>query len=103
MSEILKILGTIIFKMAFTTEIDWIKYSYFFNWFSISKYFVLFEVIFLLRLDSLTAKSVFVIKFACASLATKFSAANFVNFGVVIHFSCLRSESFFAISLIFVS
>ena len=44
----------------------------------------MFEVIFLLRLDSLAIKSVFVIKFACANLAARFSAVSLSNSGVVI-------------------
>ena len=43
----------------------------FFNSFLTSKCFVLSSVIFLLRLDSLVSKSVFVTKFACANLALK--------------------------------
>ena len=58
----------------------------FFNLFSTSKCFDLFEVIFLLRLDSLASKSVFVIKLACANLALKTSAAKVLNSGVVIYF-----------------
>ena len=56
----------------------------FFNSFSTSKCFVLFEVIFLVRLDSLSSKSVFVIKFACANLALKTLSAKVLNSGVVI-------------------
>ena len=52
-------------------------------------FFVLLEVIFLLRLDSLAAKSAFVIKFACANLAVKFSADNLLNSVVLIYLSCL--------------
>ena len=74
----------------------------FFNSFSISKCFDLLEVIFLLRLDSLASKSVFAIKFACANLALKASAAKVLNSGVVIHLSWLWSVSFFSSSLIFV-
>ena len=59
----------------------------FFNSFSTTKYFVLFEVIFLLRLDSFVLKSAFVIKFACADLATNLSAVNLLNSGVVIYIS----------------
>ena len=44
-------------------------------------------VIFLLRLDSLASKSVFVIKFACANLALKTLAAKVLNSGVVIYLS----------------
>ena len=43
----------------------------------------LFEVIFLLRLDSLPSKSVLVIVFACANLALKILAAKVLNSGVV--------------------
>ena len=57
----------------------------------------------LLRLDSLASKSVFVIKFACANLALKTSAAKVLNSGVVIYLSWLWSVSFFSSSLIFVS
>ena len=42
---------------------------------------------FLLRLDSLVSKSVFVIKFACANRALKTSAAKVLNSGVVIYLS----------------
>ena len=42
---------------------------------------------FLLRLDSLASKSVFVIKFACAILALKTLAAKVSNFEVSIHLS----------------
>ena len=58
----------------------------FFNSSSTSKCFVLF-VIFLLRLDSVASKSVFVIKFACANLALKTSAAEVLNSGVAIYLS----------------
>ena len=77
--------------------------SNFVNSFSTSKCYVSFEVIFLLKLDSLASKSVFVIKFAYANLAAKFSAANLLNSGVVIYLSCLWAVSFFSSSLIFVS
>ena len=40
---------------------------------------------FLLRLDSLVSKSVFVIKAACANLALKTLAAKVLNSGVVIY------------------
>ena len=52
-----------------------------------SKCFVLFEVIFLLRLDNLESNSVFVIKFACVILALKRSAANLLNSAVSIYLS----------------
>ena len=68
----------------------------FFNSFSISKCFVLFAVIFLLRPDSLASKSVFVITFDCASLALKTLAAKVLNYGVVIYFSWVWSVSFFS-------
>ena len=42
---------------------------------------------FLLRLNSLASKSVFVIGFACANLALKRLAAKVVNSGVVIYLS----------------
>ena len=45
------------------------------NSFSTSKWFVLFEVIFLLRFESLESNSILVIKFACAILALKIIAA----------------------------
>ena len=58
-----------------------------FNSFSTSTWFVLFEVIFLLRLDSLASNSVLVINFACANLALKTSAANLLNSEVSIYLS----------------
>ena len=61
----------------------------FFNSFSISKCLVLFEVIFLLRPESLASKSVFVTKFTWDNLAVKFSAVSLLNSGVVIYLSCL--------------
>ena len=59
----------------------------FFNLFSTSKCFDLFEVIFLLRLDSLASKFAFVIKFAYANLALKTSVAKALNSGVVTYLS----------------
>ena len=59
----------------------------FFNSFSTSKCFDLFTVIFLLRVDSLASKSVFVIKFACANLALTTSTAKVLNSGVVVYLS----------------
>ena len=47
-----------------------------FSFFTTSKYFVLLEVIFLLKLISLLSKSVLPAKLACVKLAAKFSAAN---------------------------
>ena len=57
------------------------------NSFSASKCFDLFAVIFILRLDNLGSKSIFVIKFACANLVLKTLAANVLNSGVVIYLS----------------
>ena len=57
-------------------------FSVFLNSFSASKFFYLFEVIFLLRRDSLPSKPVLVIKFAWANLAAKV-----LNFGEVIYLS----------------
>ena len=59
----------------------------FFSSFSTITWIVLFELIFLLRLISLSSKSVFVIKFACANLAAKLSTVNLLNSGVVIYLS----------------
>ena len=73
-----------------------------FDSFSGSKCFVLFEIISLLKLDSLASKSVFVIRFACANLAAKFSADNLLNSGLVIYLSWQWSVIFFSVSLIFV-
>ena len=58
---------------------------------------------FLLRLDNLAWKSVFVFKFASANLAFKTSAVKVLNSGIVIYLSRLWSVSFFSSSLIFVS
>ena len=71
--------------------------------FLLSKYFVLFELIFLLRLNNLLSKSVFVIRFACASLSTKICAVNVLNSGIALYLSWWWSVNFFSISLIFVS
>ena len=68
------------------------------NLFSASKWLALFEVIFLIRLDSLASKSVVVTKVACVNLGLKTSAAK--ASGVVIHLS--RSVNLFSISVIFV-
>ena len=70
--------------------------------FRTSKYFVLFVVIFLLRLDSLASKSVFLIKFACANLALKTSVESLVNSRAVIYLSWLWLVSLFLILVIFV-
>ena len=72
--------------MAFTNKIARIDFNLF-NSFSTSKCFVLFEVIFLLRFDSLESNSVLVINFACANLVLKTSAVNLSNSGVSIYLS----------------
>ena len=68
----------------------------FLNSFSTSKCFALFELILLLKLNSLLSKSVLSIqlaisllfaKFACTNLAAIFSAVNLINSGVVIYLS----------------
>ena len=61
----------------------------FLNLFSTRKCFVLLEVIFLLRLESLASKSAFAIKFASANLALKILAAKVLNSGVVTYLSSL--------------
>ena len=71
--------------------------------FLLSKYFVLLELIFLLRLINLLSKSVFVIRFACTNLSTKRFAVNVLNSGIGLCSSWWWSVSFFSISLIFVS
>ena len=65
--------------MTFSNKITRIKVFNLFNLFSASTCPVLFEVIFLLRLDYLASKSVFVTKFACAILALKISTANLLK------------------------
>ena len=65
--------------------------------------FVLFDIIFLLRSDSLLSKSIFSTKFACTILALNVSVANLLNSVVVIYLSWLWSVSFFSISVTFVS
>ena len=54
---------------------------------SLRKCFVLFAVTFLLRLDNLASKSIFVIKFACANLALKSLAAKVLNSEVATYLS----------------
>ena len=49
--------------------------------------FCLISSIFLLRLDNLASKSVFVIKFACANLALKTLAAKVLNSEVATYLS----------------
>ena len=88
--------------MTFTNEVTRIKSFNLFNTFLTSKSFVLFGVPFLLRLDNLTSKSVFVMKLACASLVLKISATKVLNSGVIIYLSWLWSVRFFPISVIFV-
>ena len=58
---------------------------------------------FLLRVDSLALKSVFVMKFTCAYLAAKCSVVSLLNSGVVIYLSWLWSVIFFSILLNFVN
>ena len=74
----------------------------FFNSFSTSKFFVLFEVIFLLRLNSIASKSVIVIKFACANFALKTLVAKTLNFELVMYLSWSWLVTFYSSSLIFV-
>ena len=54
---------------------------------------------FLIRFFSLSSKSVFVTKFACANLAAKFSAVSLLNSGVVIYLSWIWSVILFSIFL----
>ena len=68
-----------------------------------TKCFVLFELILLLKLVSLVSNSVLSAKFACANLAVKTIADKLLSSGVVIYFSWLWSVSFFSISIIFAS
>ena len=63
----------------------------------------MFAVTFLLRLNNLASKSVFVIKLTCSSLALKTSEAKVLNSGVVMYLSWLWPVRFFSSSLIFVS
>ena len=48
---------------------------------------------------SLSSKSVFVTKFACSNLATKFSAVGLLNSGVVMYLSWLWSGILFSIAV----
>ena len=73
--------------MTFASKINRTNVCSFFNSFSISTCFVLFELIFLLRLISLVSKSGFVIKFACANLVAKIYAVNLLNSGAVLYLS----------------
>ena len=59
-------------------------FLFFFNSFLTINFFVLFELIFLLKLISLASKPVFV---ACANLAVTFSAVNLLNSEVVMYLS----------------
>ena len=70
-----------------------------FNLRSTSKFFVLFWVIFLWRLDNLVSKSVFVIKLACVILALETSTANLLNSELSIYLSWLWLLSSFSISV----
>ena len=73
--------------MTFSNKITRIKVFNLFNSFSISKCFDLFLVIFLLRLNNLESKSVFVVKLACANLVLKTLVAKVLNFEVPIYLS----------------
>ena len=73
--------------MNFANKITESNVFSFFNSFSTSKCFALFELTFLLKLDSLASKSVLIMKFACAKLALKISAAKVLNSGLVIYLS----------------
>ena len=64
-------------------------FLFFFNSFSTIKCFVFFEVIFLLWFISLSSKSAFVSRFACANLAAKFSGVKLLNSGVIIYLPSL--------------
>ena len=75
--------------MIVANKIDWIKIFQLIQFILTSKFPVLVSVIFLLRLDNLASKSVFVIKLACANLALKTSAANISNSEVSIYLSWL--------------
>ena len=59
----------------------------FFNSFSTSKLFDLFSITFLLRLDNLGSKPVFVIKLACANPVLKTSAAKVLSSEAATHLS----------------
>ena len=69
---------------------------------SFLKDFQLPEIVSNFRLQTLPSISVFVTKFACANLASKTSAENLLNSGVVIYLSWLWLVSFFSIAVIFV-
>ena len=75
--------------MTFSNKITRLKVFNLFNSFSTSKCFDLFGVIFLLRLNNLASKYVFVIKLTCDNLALKTSEANLLNFEVSIYLSRL--------------
>ena len=75
--------------MIVANKIAWIKIFQLIQFILTSKFPVLVSVIFLLRLDNLASKSVFVIKLACANLALKTSAANLLNSEVSIYLSWL--------------
>ena len=64
-------------------------FLFFFNSFSTIKCLDLFEVTLSLFFFNLVSKSVFVIKFACANLALKFSVVSQLNSGVVTYLSRL--------------
>ena len=89
--------------MTFANKIAWIKCLQLFNSFWANKCFVLFEEIFLLRLDDFALKAVPVVKFACANLPAKFSVVSLLNSGVVIYLLWLWPVSFVSVSVILVS
>ena len=74
-------------KVTLANKIARIKSFHFLNSFSTSKFFDLFAVIFLLKLDNLASKFVFVIELPCANLVLKTSAAKILNSEVVIYLS----------------
>ena len=73
--------------MTLANKVTRIKSSNFLNLFSKSKFFDLLAVIYLLRLDNLPSKSVFVIKFVCPNLALKTLAAEVLNSEVATYLS----------------
>ena len=73
--------------MTFANKITRINVFSFFNSFSVDSFFASFAAILLSRIDTLSSKSVFATKCACANLALKTSAAKALNSGVVIYLS----------------
>ena len=85
--------------MTFSNKITRMKSFNLFNSFSTGEFFVLFWVIFLLRLDNLASKSVFVIELASANLALKKLVAKVINSEVSKYLSYLWLVSVFLISV----